>query len=355
MAGGLVPGPTGRSPDARAQRSNATSQRGWNGQPVIGSSSRGGAPRMDTTSSGRRTGRAWRRTAAGCRGGGAGGTASSIGPLSTISPAYMTAARPQVWATTGRSWVTSTSARPSSRRQPGQQVQDLCLHHHVQRRGRLVGQQDPGLAGQRHGDRRALPHAAGELVRVAVRARRPGCRPSPAARRPAAGPPRPARCRGRPSARRSASRPSSPGSGRSSRPGTPSRCPSSGSRGPSPRRRPGCSAVDADLARTPIAVGGSRPISGQDRGRLAAPGLADQPEPLARGRVRSSPLDRVHLRPCGRSNQTCRSGTSSRLISRPAPGRPAAGSASGGPTGGPPSAAGSARPRWPARAGSSRR
>src|SRR4029078_10453887 len=38
----------------------------------------------------------------------------SIGPLAAISPAYMTAARPQVWATTGRSWVTSTSARPSS-------------------------------------------------------------------------------------------------------------------------------------------------------------------------------------------------------------------------------------------------
>src|SRR3712207_9198031 len=34
--------------------------------------------------------------------------------------------------------------------------------------GRLVGDEQVGLAGDRHGDHRPLPHAAGELVRVHV-------------------------------------------------------------------------------------------------------------------------------------------------------------------------------------------
>ena len=61
--------------------------------------------------------------------------------------------------------------------QLGQQVQDLRAQRHVQRRGRLVGQQQPGPARQRHRDHRALALAARELVRIsdrrAVRAR--GC------------------------------------------------------------------------------------------------------------------------------------------------------------------------------------
>ena len=48
-----------------------------------------------------------------------------------------------------------------------EQLQDLRLHHHVERSRRLVGQQHLGLAGERHRDRRALAHASGELVRVA--------------------------------------------------------------------------------------------------------------------------------------------------------------------------------------------
>ena len=46
------------------------------------------------------------------------------------------------------------------------QAQNLCLDGHVERGGGLVGNQDPGLAGQRHGDHHALAHAAGELVRI---------------------------------------------------------------------------------------------------------------------------------------------------------------------------------------------
>ncbi len=46
------------------------------------------------------------------------------------------------------------------------QVQDLALDRHVEGRGRLVRDQQLRPAGQRHRDHHALPHAAGELVRV---------------------------------------------------------------------------------------------------------------------------------------------------------------------------------------------
>ena len=38
-----------------------------------------------------------------------------------------------------------------------QQVEDLGLRRHVQRRRRLVGDQEPGIGGQRHRDHRPLP------------------------------------------------------------------------------------------------------------------------------------------------------------------------------------------------------
>ena len=49
-----------------------------------------------------------------------------------------------------------------------QQLQDLGLDRHVERRRRLVGDEDPRVAGQRHRDHRPLAHAAGELVRIAA-------------------------------------------------------------------------------------------------------------------------------------------------------------------------------------------
>ena len=45
-------------------------------------------------------------------------------------------------------------------------LQDLPLHHHVQRRGRLVHDQQLGVEGHGDGDHQPLAHAAGELVRV---------------------------------------------------------------------------------------------------------------------------------------------------------------------------------------------
>jgi hypothetical protein len=53
--------------------------------------------------------------------------------------------------------------------QVAQQVDDLRLHRHVERAGRLVEHDEPRLQHQRPGDGDALALAAGELVRIAVR------------------------------------------------------------------------------------------------------------------------------------------------------------------------------------------
>ena len=47
-----------------------------------------------------------------------------------------------------------------------QQLQDLSLDGHIQRRGRFIRQQQLGIGGQRDGDDHALAHSAGELVRI---------------------------------------------------------------------------------------------------------------------------------------------------------------------------------------------
>ena len=52
----------------------------------------------------------------------------------------------------------------------GEQVEDLGLDGDVERGGRLVGDQDVGAVGQRHGDHHPLALAAGELVRVGAEA-----------------------------------------------------------------------------------------------------------------------------------------------------------------------------------------
>ena len=61
------------------------------------------------------------------------------------------------------------------------QAQDLFLHRHVERRRRLVGDDELRLQREGGGDQHALPHAAGELVResCAARARARGYAPRP--------------------------------------------------------------------------------------------------------------------------------------------------------------------------------
>ena len=49
-----------------------------------------------------------------------------------------------------------------------QQLQNLRLHRDVERGGRLVGDQQVGLVGERHRDHHALALAAGQLMRIAA-------------------------------------------------------------------------------------------------------------------------------------------------------------------------------------------
>ena len=62
--------------------------------------------------------------------------------------------------------------RPSSRCSPRNEVEDLRLHRHVERRGRLVAHEERRAAGERARDRHPLALAAGELVRKLRRIRR---------------------------------------------------------------------------------------------------------------------------------------------------------------------------------------
>ena len=62
----------------------------------------------------------------------------------------------------------SSTDMPSPLAQPAEQVEHLGLHGHVQRAGRLVGQQHLGPQRQRERDRHPLQLPAGQLRRVPV-------------------------------------------------------------------------------------------------------------------------------------------------------------------------------------------
>ena len=57
---------------------------------------------------------------------------------------------------------------PARRLQLAHQIEDLRLQGDVERGGRLVRDQKPGIAGQRHRDHDALAHAARQFVRIFV-------------------------------------------------------------------------------------------------------------------------------------------------------------------------------------------
>ena len=52
-----------------------------------------------------------------------------------------------------------------------QQLQDLRLHRDIERGRRLVGDQQVGIVGERHGDHHALALAAGKLMRKILKPR----------------------------------------------------------------------------------------------------------------------------------------------------------------------------------------
>ncbi len=134
---------------------------------------------------------------------------SCAAAVSITRPRYSTITRSERYSTTARSCAMNSIASPSRRLQFRQQIDDLCLQRHVQRRDRLIGHDQRRLQRQRAGDADALALAAGELVRIA--AQRIGRQPD----QRATVPPRVrrgrrdlGRCRGSPAARSGSPQPS---------------------------------------------------------------------------------------------------------------------------------------------------
>ena len=102
-------------------------------------------------------------------------------------PRYITTTRSLTYCTTARSCAMNSMVRPSCALQVEQQVQHLRLHGDVERRDRLVGDDELRLEGERAGDADALALAAGEFVRIAVHRVRRQADALPAARATARG------------------------------------------------------------------------------------------------------------------------------------------------------------------------
>ena len=107
-----------------------------------------------------------RRAGPRCRGAAAGAGPPRPCPSRRPVPAYMTATSSTVSATTARSWVISSRAAPALGLDSLDQLEDLGLDRHVEGGRRLVGDEQLGIAGERHRDHHALAHAARQLVRV---------------------------------------------------------------------------------------------------------------------------------------------------------------------------------------------
>ena len=297
---------------------SAYGQRGWNAQPGGRLIRLGGLPGIGTSRSRPLAGPAAASRPAGprCRGA-AGASKTSLGACRARPPgrAYITRTSSASSATTPRSWVMMMTAVPNSLCRSADQVEDLRLHGDVERGGRLVGDQQLRVADQRHRDHRALPHAAGELVRVVVDplAAAAGCRPGRASRWPACAPPAllDARCApGTP--RRSAARPCRTGAAPTAGPGRSS--PSSGraAGAPSPSAQADqLLAVEPDLAgdrgrAAPLC----RPMIARLVTLLPEPDSPTMPRVWPRSSGEGQPVDRLRTTPSSVGKCTCRSRTS---------------------------------------------
>ena len=124
-----------------------------------------------------------RRAAPGCRDGAGCVDGRGSGRVSMTRPRYITTTSSQRYSTTERSCAMNSMVRPKALLQVLDQIEHLRLHRHVERRDRLVGDDEVRLDGERAGDADALALAAGELVREAPRRARGRGRRARAARR----------------------------------------------------------------------------------------------------------------------------------------------------------------------------
>ena len=145
-------------------------QRGWNGQP------RGPRERMRNRAGDRRQPRP--RLAPAPTGSSAAAPAytdargawkiASTGPFSTSWPRYITTTSSAISAITPMSWVIRITASPRSCCKSPDQFENLRLRGHVQRGGRLIGDQDARLGRQRQRDHHPLAQPAGQFERIRI-------------------------------------------------------------------------------------------------------------------------------------------------------------------------------------------
>ena len=105
-------GRSGNSPLAQSARARTRSADG-SGSPAAARRGRAASPGWSRASRARRRRRAPTAGGSACTGVAAPRRPSSIGPVSTTWPAYITATRSHVWATTARSCETKTTLTPS--------------------------------------------------------------------------------------------------------------------------------------------------------------------------------------------------------------------------------------------------
>ena len=91
--------------------------------------------------------------------------------VSTTWPSRMTATLSLTFSTMVRSWVIRSTRHVVGALKLADQLQDFRLDGHVERGGRLVGDEELGIVGDRDGDHHALALAAGELMRVLLEPR----------------------------------------------------------------------------------------------------------------------------------------------------------------------------------------
>ncbi len=162
-----------------------------------------------------------------------------------------------------------------------QQVEDLRLHRDVERRHRLVGDDQPRIERQRAGDADALPLAAGERVRVAAHVLGPQADQLAAARRRGRCAPARCRCRGPAAARRRCRAASCAGSATRTDPGRSSASAAAAAAArPSAawrRRRPGLPRAAAARPRSGRSRAGCSATSSSCRSRSRRPATASRP------------------------------------------------------------------------------
>ena len=95
----------------------------------------------------------------------------AAGPISTIFPRYITATRLQMCSHQPQIVRDEQIRQLQLLLQIHQQVDDLRLHRHVERRHRLVEHQERRVERQRARQTDPLPLAAAELVRIPLEVR----------------------------------------------------------------------------------------------------------------------------------------------------------------------------------------